>query len=203
VVSAAGIWLALLLSVIPSFRRLSAQASVQLSLGARYTSTMVHDSIVTAIDVRPTLAPSLAVTAATAIEHGWTADGTIDVSWSTLERHDQGGPTVGLGSLTTLAVVIGVRRALAAGLAGRLAVGGLKYFPGESTGIFRDGSGGVFPLGSATVSYVPPLAFAQRRSLGIEARYDVHAFVTPALRNRGFTSSRPVHRLALALRVTP
>ncbi len=202
-VSAAGIWLALLLSVIPSFRRLSAQASVQLSLGARYTSTMVHDSIVTAIDVRPTLAPSLAVTAATAIEHGWTADGTIDVSWSTLERHDQGGPTVGLGSLTTLAVVIGVRRALAAGLAGRLAVGGLKYFPGESTGIFRDGSGGVFPLGSATVSYVPPLAFAQRRSLGIEARYDVHAFVTPALRNRGFTSSRPVHRLALALRVTP
>ena len=202
-VSAAGIWLALLLSVIPSFRRLSAQASVQLSLGARYTSTMVHDSIVTAIDVRPTLAPSLAVTAATAIEHGWTADGTIDVSWSTLERHDQGGPTVGLGSLTTLAVVIGVRRALAAGLAGRLAVGGLKYFPGESTGICRDGSGGVFPLGSATVSYVPPLAFAQRRSLGIEARYDVHAFITPALRNRGFTSSRPVHRLALALRVTP
>ena len=202
-VSAAGTWLALLLSVIPSFRRLSAQASVQLSLGARYTSTMVRDSIVTAIDVRPTLAPSLAVTAATAIEHGWTADGTIDVSWSTLERHDQGGPTVGLGSLTTLAVVIGVRRALAAGLAGRLAVGGLKYFPGESTGIFRDGSGGVFPLGSATVSYVPPLAFAQRRSLGIEARYDVHAFITPALRNRGFTSSRPVHRLALALRVTP
>ena len=202
-VSAAGIWLALLLSVIPSFRRLSAQASVQLSLGARYTSTMVHDSIVTAIDVRPTLAPSLAVTAATAIEHGWTADGTIDVSWSTLERHDQGGPTVGLGSLTTLAVVIGIRRALAAGLAGRLAVGGLKYFPGESTGIFRDGSGGVFPLGSATVSYVPPLAFAQRRSLGIEARYDVHAFITPALRNRGFTSSQPVHRLALALRGTP
>ncbi len=202
-VSAAGIWLALLLSVIPSFRRLSAQASVQLSLGARYTSTMVHDSIVTAIDVRPTLAPSLAVTAATAIEHGWTADGTIDVSWSTLERHDQGGPTVGLGSLTTLAVVIGVRRALAAGLAGRLAVGGLKYFPGENTGIFRDGSGGVFPLGSAAVTYVPPLAFARRRSLGIEARYDVHAFITPALRNRGFTSSQPVHRLALALRGTP
>src|SRR5438093_4134574 len=38
--------------VLPSFRRLSAQVSLQLSLGARYTSTMVHDSIVTRSEER-------------------------------------------------------------------------------------------------------------------------------------------------------
>jgi len=90
-----GIWLALLLSVLPSFRRLSAQVSLQLSLGARYTSTMVHDSIVTPFDVRPAIAPVLAVSATTPLNDPWSAVATLDVSWSRLERHDQDGTTAG------------------------------------------------------------------------------------------------------------
>jgi hypothetical protein len=180
--------------------RLSAQVTFQTAAGVRYTSTMVHDSIVTGVDVRPRLAPALSVTATTPIQHGWAVEGIADLSWSTLQRHDEGGPTVDLGGLTTLAVEVGVRHPLVTGLSGRLAVGGLKYFPGNETGIFRDGSGGILPLGGVAVSYVPPAGIAQRWGLGIEARYDLHAFITPALRNRGFTSSRPVHRVALAVR---
>src|SRR5919198_3930677 len=146
-VRGAAFWFALLLSVVPSFRRLSAQVSFQLSLGPRYTTPLVHDSIVTAIDVRPALAPAVALAATTPIEPGWTAEGLADVSWSALERHDAGGPTVDLGSVTTLAVEVGMRRTLPAGLSCRLSVGGLKYLSGDQTGIFRDGSGGVFPLG--------------------------------------------------------
>jgi hypothetical protein len=187
------------LSVGPTVR-LAAQVSFQAAVGVRYTSTMVHDSIVTAVDLRPTLAPTLSLAATAPMQHGWSAEGMVDVSWSTLERHDQGGPTVGLGGLATVAAAIGVRRPLAPGLSARLAIGGLKYFPGEQTGVFQGGSGGVFPLAAAALSYVPPFAFAARWGLGVEARYDLHAFITPALRSQGFTSARPVHRLAFALR---
>src|SRR5439155_1230837 len=36
--------------------------------------------------------------------------------------------------------------------------------------------------------------------LSIEARYDLHPFVTPALRAEGFDASRLVHRVALTVR---
>jgi len=197
--TARAVFALILLSISPTVR-LSAQVSLQAAAGVRYTSTLVHDSIVTGVDVRPRLAPAFSVTATTPIQHGWAVAGIADLSWSTLERHDQGGPTVDLGGLTTLAVEVGVRHPLVTGLSGRLVVGGLKYFPGNETGIFRDGSGGILPLGGVALSYVPPAGIAQRWGLGIEARYDLHAFITPALRNRGFTSSRAVHRVALALR---
>ena len=189
----------LLLSARPAVQ-LSAQVAFQFAVGARYTSTMVHDSIVTGVDVQPTLAPAVSVTATTSIQHGWAVEGIADLSWSTLERHDQGGPTVGLGSLATVAAAIGVRRALAPSLSARLAIGGLKYFPGEETGVFQGGAGGVFPLGAAALSYAPAFAFAAHWGLGVEVRYVLHGFITPALRSQGFTTARPVHRLALALR---
>src|SRR3989449_8474522 len=132
-----GIWLALLLSVLPSFPRLSAQVSLQLSLGARYTSTMVHDSIVTPFDVRPAIAPVLAVSATTPLNDPWSAVATLDVSWSRLERHDQDRTTAGLGGLGALALTVGVARRLGPGLAADAAIGGLKYLPAADNGIFR------------------------------------------------------------------
>ncbi len=41
--------------------RLSAQVSVHLSAGARYTTTLVSDSIITKFSVRPAIAPALAL----------------------------------------------------------------------------------------------------------------------------------------------
>src|SRR6266508_1709918 len=70
----------LLLSASPPVRLsalsdLSAQLSLQPSLGLRYTSALVHDSIVTTVDVRPALAPALALTAATPLEPGLARGG--------------------------------------------------------------------------------------------------------------------------------
>jgi hypothetical protein len=48
------------------------------------------------------------------------------------------------------------------------------------------------------VSWGPTVA--RRYRLALDLRYDVHRFITPALRDVGFTESRVVHRLALALR---
>jgi len=177
---------------------LPAQLLVRAALGARYTSTLVHDSIVTPFDVRPALAPALAVTAATPVGERWTAQATLDFSSSTLERHDVGGGTTGLGRVSTLAFTVGLRRPLAAGFAASLGVGGLKYFPANATGIFRQGSGAIAGLGAITVEYAP--AAGARYGLGVQARYDAHRFITPALQSEGFDSPRLVHRVSLAVR---
>lgn len=71
-------------------------------------------------------------------------------------------------------------------------------YVGAEGGVFREGRGGIFPLGAAALRYAPP-PLAHRR-LALEVRYDLHRFITPALRTQGFLSARPVHRIAVAVR---
>ena len=188
---------ALLLSVCPAVR-LPAQLSVQPSVGLRYTSTLVHDFIVTPFDVRPALAPAIALTLAAPLQRRWTTQASLDFSTSELERHDADGTSAELGRLSVLALTVGLRRPLRGGCAVGADVGGLKYLPAGETGIFRSGAGGVLALAGAVVSYARPRVLG-RWQLGIEARYDIHRFMTAALRSEGFTSARTVHRVALAL----
>ena len=72
--------------------------------------------------------------------------------------------------------------------------------PSERIGIFRDGAGTVIPFGQVAVAWTPPVPLARR--LAVEARYDLHRFLTPALRNEGFTNSRAIHRIAVDVRYT-
>ena len=188
----------LLLSAQPP-TRLSAQVSVQPSIGLRYTSTLVHDSIVAPFDVRPALAPAIALTVTAPLEQRWSAQASLDFATSTLERHDAAGATTGLGRVSTIALTVGVRRQLPTGLAAGANIGGLKYLPAQEAGIFRTGTGGVLAVGGVTLSYTPASAIAGRWRLGVEVHYDVHRFITPALRTEGFTSGRVVHRVALML----
>ena len=194
---AVGLCGAALLSAYPPLR-LSAQVSFRTSLGARYTSTLVHDYIVAPIDVRPALAPTLVLTAATPLRGGWTAQATLDVSTSELHRYDADGSSVALGRLHTASFTVGLERRLRAGFTAGLGVGGLKYLPSEDSGIFRLGSGPLAGLGTVTLGHALPLGAWHR--LGVEARYDVHGFTTPALRAEGFDASRTVHRVTLTVR---
>jgi len=177
---------------------LTAQVTIQPPIGLRYTTTIVHDSIVAPFDLRPAMAPALAITATSRTAAPWAAQATFDFSTSSLQRHDAGA-TADLGRVSTLAVTVGVQRRLPAGLAAAARVGGLKYLPADDTGIFRSGTGGVLALAGAALSYAPPGAVAGPWRFGVEARYDMHRFITPALRAEGFTSGRVVHRIALAL----
>ncbi|MBI1966992.1 MAG: hypothetical protein HYS40_03290 [Gemmatimonadetes bacterium] len=186
----------LLLTAYPP-TRLTAQVEVHLSAGARYTSTLVRDQIVAPLTIRPAIGPALALTVIERSGGLWAGDATLDLSWGGLERHDAGGSSQRINSLTTLALTVGVRRQLLPGMVGRAGVGGLKYFPGDESGVFRDGAG-VAALVSVAVDFAPP--FAARRRLGITARYDAHHFLTPALRSVGFFESRLVHRVALTVR---
>lgn len=183
------------LTVYPP-NRLSAQVSFHLAAGVRYSSALVHDSITVPFDLRPALAPALLLTVRDELRSGWSADVTLDVAPSGLRRHEGGG-TFDAGSFTAVAFTVGVRRNIGP-LTGRLGVGGLAY-AADDTGVFREGSGGLFPLGTVAVTYVP--RFGARRRFEVEARYDLHRFITPALRTQGFVDSRTVHRLAVVARV--
>src|SRR5260370_34390478 len=90
--------------------RLSAQVSVHLSAGARYTTTLVRDSIVTKFSVRPAIAPALALTVGTPLDTTgeWTVEAVIDWSHSDLGRHDQDGSTPSLGGLGAIGEAIGL-----------------------------------------------------------------------------------------------
>jgi hypothetical protein len=194
---AAGVCWALLLTAAPP-RRLLAQVSLKPSVGLRYTSTLVHDSIVAPFDVRPALAPVVALALATPLEPGWTFEAALDFSTAGLERHDADGRTAGLGRVSTFTFTVGVRRRFGGGFTAAVGAGGIKDVPAEATGIFRAGASPVAALVALSIDYALPLA--PRAGLALEARYDVHGFTTPALRAEGFASSRLVHRVALGLR---
>jgi hypothetical protein len=148
-------------------------------------------------DLRPAIAPALLVSVRGELDPGWSADGTIDVTPSSLRRHE-GSATFDAGSFTALAFTIGVRREISWGLSVRAGIGALKYAAAQ-TGVFREGSGGLFPLGTVAATFTP--RFGAHRRLAFEARYDLHRFITPALRTEGFRDSRPVHRMALLVRL--
>lgn len=177
-------------------RHAAAQVAVHVGVGARYTGTLVHDSVVTPLDVRPALAPTFALSVALAPHGGWSGEAMLDVSWSTLRRHDAGGTSTSLGGLGAVAFAVGLRRQLPAGVGARVIVGGLKYLPAEESGIFRAGAGEVYPVLGLGVDYQLPGG----RGLTLEARADAHRFLTQALRDVGFTEHRLVPRVTLALR---
>lgn len=194
--TAIAVGLAILLAV--PRRTVAAQTSVYATLGARYTSTLVHDSIVTPLDVRPDIAPALTAAVDLPLTAPWKLEILADLATSTLRRHDAGGGTAPITRLWTLGVSVGLRRQLNPWLEGRAAVGGLKYLPAASIGLFSAGSG-LMPYGSIALDAAPAV-LAQRR-LALEVAGDVHRFLTPALRNAGFTDARLVYRLSAGVRV--
>ena len=178
--------------------RLAAQVSLSASLGARYTTALAHDSIVSPFDVRFGFAPALTVLAGLPLQAPWTVDGVLDLSYGLVSRHDQGGGVAPITHVTILTLGVALRRDLRHGFSASAGAGLLAYLPAERLGIFRDGGGPVVPMGTAALGYSPPIA--ARRGLALEACYDLHGFLTPALRAEGFVNSTVVHRVALAIR---
>lgn len=176
---------------------LPAQWGGYVSFGARYGTLLVSDVIVDPIDVRQAIAPVVGLGLSTPPDRSWSGEAALDVTFTTMQR-DEPGETVDLGGLTTLSFTVAVRREVAHGLTARAGAGALFYGPGQESGIFRDGTGGPTPLALLGLTYAPEAG--RRYGLALDLRYDVHRFITPALRAVGFDESRFVHRIALAAR---
>jgi hypothetical protein len=174
----------------------SAQTSVHVAFGARAGTALVRDSIVQPIAVRQDPGPLVALTAARTLDSAWSAAATLDVGWNGLRREEPGTAGTEVGTIRTVGVKIALRRRLRPGLAAGLGIGVLGYGH-PSSGMFRAGGPGLVPLASAQLRFEPPFAGLTR--FAIEAHYDVHRFITPALRDVGFTTPRAAHRVALVL----
>lgn len=170
--------------------RLTAQVSFHIAAGLRYTTTMVHDSIVSPFDLRPALAPALLLSVRDQLRPGWAADVTLDLTHAGLRRHETTG-TFDAGSFTAIAFTVGLRHTVKPHVTARVAAGGLKYAADEA-GVFRQGTGGLFPIAALAATYAI-------NRFEVDARYDVHRFSTPALRSVGFTDARPVHRFTVTV----
>lgn len=184
-----------MLAVWPSDRQAAAQVSIRFSLGARYSTILVHDSIEVPIDLRPTIAPALQLSVRNALRGPWTGDAMVDLSPAKLKREESGTSTE-VGSFTAIALTLGVRREMHGGVAARVGIGGLVYLTDKS-GVFQRGSGGILPLVALGTTYAPP--FGARHRLEVGLYYDLHRFITPALRTVGFARLRPVHRIAVTV----
>lgn len=169
--------------------------SVRFGLGARYSTALVKDSLVVPVTLQPALAPTIQLGVRDDLRGAWSADGTLDLSSSKLKRQESGG-SFDAGSVTTVAFTLGLHRRLATDVTARLGVGGLLY-SGSDLGLFQQGGGGLNPVISLGSTYAPP--FGQRHAIEISLQYDIHRFLTPAMRSVGFNKPRPVHRLAVAV----
>jgi len=179
--------------------RLSGQASFHATVGARYTSPLVHDSIVTPLDARPAVAPVLNVALDLPLDGPWKLELLADLSTSPVRRYDATGATTPITRVWTIGLGLGLRRRLESWLDGRLALGAMKYVPTQSIGLFRDGGGSVIPYGSVAFNVAPPVA--KRHRVALELAGDLHKFLTPALRSAGFIDARVVYRVTAGVRV--
>jgi hypothetical protein len=102
---------------------LAAQVSLSASLGARYTTTLTHDSIVSPFDVRLGITPALTLVAGLPLEAPWTADGVLDLSYGLVSRHDQGGGGAAITHITILTLGVALRRDLRHGFSASAGAG--------------------------------------------------------------------------------
>ena len=122
----------LVLLTAQPLNRVTAQASVRLSLGARYNTILVHDSIEVPINLKPTVAPALQLSVRNALPGPWGGEATLDVSPAKLKREESGTATE-VGSFTAIALTLGLRREMNAGVTARIGIGGLVYLTDKSS----------------------------------------------------------------------
>ena len=183
------------LSAYPPIR-LSAQWRFHGGLGARIGTPLVEDNIVNPITLKTSVGISGFFGLSTPTNERWAGEATLDFNGTGLNREEL-GETQDVGGLVTLSFAVLVRRDLNPRFSARAGLGAIAYIPYEDSGVFNQGSGGVKPLALAAVRWA---AWRQGPTLnGLELRYDVHRFTTPALRDAGFETERFVHRVMIAV----
>lgn len=170
--------------------------AVGFRVGAIGSSDLVRDSIVEAFGVRPQVAPQLGLRAVFSAGNGYLVGGQLSVSRSNLRAVTDSAATT-VTALTVWAPSIVVRTSIRPWLAGEARLGALLYDPATPSGtLFSDGSP-IAPMLGLGLALERPLTERFRAALFLD--YDAHGFTTTALRDRGFTGTTIVHRLAVGL----
>jgi hypothetical protein len=189
-------WLPLVLAALAGpVAPLRAQTDFYGRLGLTFSTDLTRDVVFQEIEVRPGLAPTLALGASLSMTP--TSRVGLEGSLTTASYHSkEGGVTTDLGTLRTGSILLMLEGPLAWRLSWRGGVGLIHYWPTEDTGIFFHG-GPIRFLAGGGVDY------RSRAMTGwdllVSLRYDFHRFTTEELKLRGFAGSQGVQRVSASL----
>jgi hypothetical protein len=175
---------------------LAAQTTYFARLGAVGASNLIRDVIVNEITVRQSIAPMLALGASMPIsERGYRVglEGTLA---SGKFHSSENGNDTDLGTIRTGTIMLQLDGPLFREFRWTAGLGGIKYWPQDQDGIFREG-GKLRLLAGAGLDYRRPVM--PKWDLLTSLRYDWHRFTTDELERRGFSQTQGVSRISLSV----
>lgn len=174
---------------------LHAQTDYYMRLGVTGASTLVHDQIVSELDAKQSLAPTLVLGGSMRVmpRYGLGLEAALTSGGYSREEN---GISSRIGTLRTLAVLLNLDGPLYGPLRWRAGVGTMSYLPADDAGIFLSGGTTRWLVG-AGVDYRRH-AFS-RWDLLASARYDYHTFTTDALRARDFGGTQQISRVGVSV----
>ena len=172
-----------------------AQTDYYARLGVTWSSTLAQDRVIQEIEVRPSLAPTLVLGAALPFAPTYQAglEATLTTSGYHVRELDTDSD---LGTLRTVALMLGIDGAIAGRLGWRGGIGLLRYWATQAEGLFRRGGTTRFLIGGG-VDYRPPLM--RQWDLMMSLRYDFHRFTTEELTARRFSGTQGVQRISASI----
>jgi hypothetical protein len=188
--------LLLALLVAAGVQSLAAQTTYYARLGAVGASNLIRDVIVDEITVRQSIAPMLALGASLPIsDRGYRAglEGTLA---SGKFHSSESGTDTDLGTVRTGSVMLQLSGPLYREFRWIAGLGGIKYWPKDQDGIFREG-GKLRLLAGAGLDYRRPVS--PKWDFLTSLRYDWHRFTTDELERRGFSQAQVVSRISLSV----
>jgi hypothetical protein len=186
-----------LVMVLPTLRvaALHSQVGYDARLGLTFATELLRDIVIQQIEVRQSLAPTLALGASLPIAPLYRAG--LEATLTTSGYHSSEGNTeTDLGTLRTGSVVLGLDGPVWRMVRWRAGLGLIRYWPTEDSGIFLRGGTTRF-LAGAGMDYRP--ALSPKWELMVSLRYDWHRFTTEELKARGFNGSQGVQRISATI----
>ena len=186
----------LVLTVAGGAPALHAQVDYNARLGVTWATALLHDDVITEIEIRQKLAPTLVLGAALPIAPLYRAGLELALATSGYQSKETGATTVDLGTVRTSSITLGLDGPISRGLGWRAGAGLLRYWPTEDQGVFLRGGTTRF-LAGAGIDYRRPIL--AQWDIMASLRYDFHRFTTDELNARGFGQSQGVQRIAATI----
>lgn len=172
-----------------------AQTDFYARLGLTVATQLLKDDILQEIEVRQSLAPTLAVGISLPFTPLYGAGLEAAVTSSGFHSTEMGSET-DLGTLRTASIMLGLDGPVWQRLRWRAGAGLLSYWPADDRGIFLRGGSTRFLVG-AGLDYRQPVL--PRWELMVSLRYDFHRFTTDELVARGFSGTQGVQRVSASV----
>ncbi|HZA94046.1 MAG TPA: hypothetical protein VE420_15590 [Gemmatimonadales bacterium] len=172
-----------------------AQADYYARLGLTGSTKLVRDRLFQEVEVRPGLAPTLVLGAALPFTLTYRAGLEATLTTSGYDAREQDADS-DLGTLRTIAMVLGIDGPILGRLGWRGGVGLIRYWPSQEEGIFLQGGSTRLLVGGG-IDFRPPVM--QKWDLMMSLRYDFHRFTTDELAARRFTGTQGVQRISASI----